>query len=146
MDVVFWHWLILGIVLIAIEVVAPGTYLLFPGIAAVLTGILAYAAPGLGWEGHALAFAVLTVAAAVAGRGLYARLRRQPTDEPALNRRGQQYVGSVHTLEAPIRDGHGRLRLGDTTWRITGPDLPAGTRVTVVGVDSITLRVEQSAE
>lgn len=144
MELVFWHWLVLGIVLIAIEVVVPGTYLVFPGIAALLAGILAYVAPGLGWEGPALAFAVLTVAAAVAGRGFYARLRHAATDEPNLNRRGQQFIGTVHTLDAPIRDGRGRLKLGDTTWPIAGPDLPAGTRIVVVGVDSITLRVEQS--
>lgn len=144
MEPVFWHWLILGIVLIAAEVVAPGTYLLFPGIAALLTGVLAYVAPGLGWEGHALAFALLTMTAALAGRGLYARLRHTPTDEPNLNHRAAGFIGTVHTLDAPIRDGQGRLKLGDSTWRITGPDLPAGTRVIVVGVDSITLRVEQS--
>lgn len=146
MDLVFWHWLILGVVLIGAEALAPGTYLLFPGIAAVLTGLLALVAPGLAWEGQALVFAILTVAAAVAGRGIYARLRLAPTDEPALNRRGTVFIGTIHTLDNPIRDGAGRLKLGDTTWRIAGPDLPAGAKVKVVGVDSITLRVEQSGE
>jgi membrane protein implicated in regulation of membrane protease activity len=144
MDLIFWPWLILGIVLIAIEVVVPGTYLLFPAIAALLTGLLAFVMPGLGWEGHALAFALLTMAAALAGRGLYARLRHAATDEPNLNRRMAAFIGTTHMLDAPIRDGRGRLKLGDSTWRITGPDLPAGTKIVVVGVDSITLRVEQS--
>ncbi|MGE5545831.1 MAG: NfeD family protein [Solirubrobacterales bacterium] len=140
----FWHWLILGVVLIALEILAPGTYLLFPGIAAVLTGVLAYAAPSWGWEVHALVFAGLTVVVAATGLRVYHRLARAPSDEPTLNRRGAQFVGSIHTLSAPIVDGSGRLRLGDTTWKVVGPDLPAGTRVRVVGVDGIALRVERA--
>ncbi|HSV29009.1 MAG TPA: NfeD family protein [Candidatus Omnitrophota bacterium] len=144
MQVDFWHWLILGFVLIALEVLMPGTFLLWPGIAALLTGILAYMAPGLGWEGHALAFAVLTVAAAFAGRRLYDRLRHPVADEPNLNRRAAQYVGTVHTLSADIVDGTARMKVGDSTWKVTGPDLPAGTRVRVVAVDGIALRVEKA--
>lgn len=143
MEVTFWHWLILGFLLITFEVLVPGTFLLWPGIAAVLTGVLAYVAPGLAWQVDAVVFAALTVASALLGRRLYARLKQPAADEPALNRRAQGHIGSVHTLTAPIVDGQGRMKVGDSTWKVLGPDSPAGTRVRVVGVDGIALVVER---
>lgn len=144
MDVTFWHWLILGFALIAFEVMVPGTFLLWPGIAAIVTGILAYSTVAEGWQAQAVIFAILTVASAFAGRRLYARLKEPVSDEPALNRRAQQMIGGVHTLDTPILDGQGRMKVGDGTWKIKGPDLPTGTRVRVIGVDGIALVVEKS--
>lgn len=143
MEPTFWHWLILGFALIALEVVVPGTFLIWPGIAAVLIGLVAYMAPGLAWQALAALFAVLTVAAALVGRRLYARLHQPIDTEPALNRRAESFVGSTHTLGTPILDGQGRLRLGDTTWKVVGPDLPTGTRIRIIGVDGIALKVEK---
>lgn len=143
MTPVFWHWLIAGVVLIAAEAMVPGTYLLWPGVAAFVTGMVAYMAPGLGWETHAVIFAVLTVLAAVVGRRLYAKLKQTDSAAPLLGKRAAQLVGSVHTLDTPILDGYGRMKLGDTTWKVAGPDLPTGTKVRVVGADGIVLRVEK---
>lgn len=143
MEIVFWHWLILGFVLLAGEVLLPGTFLMWPGIAAILAGILAYAAPSLGWEVHALVFAVATVLAAAIGRTAYARLRDPRTDHPTLNRRAAQLVGSLHTLDTPLADGRGRMKVGDTTWSVAGPDLPAGTKVRVTGAEGNVLTVER---
>lgn len=142
MHMVFWHWLIAGVVLIGAEAIMPGTYLLWPGIAAFITGMVAYMAPGLGWEIHAVIFAVLTVLVAIAGRRLYGKLKQPVSDAPLLNRRAAQLIGGIHTLDTPILDGYGRMRLGDATWKIAGPDLPTGTRVKIVAVDGIVLRVE----
>lgn len=143
MDITFWHWLILGFALVALEVVVPGTFLVWPGLAAIVTGIIAYSAPGLPWQALAGIFAVLTVVSAVVGRKLYGRLREPVGSEPALNRRAQAFVGTTHTLATPILDGAGRIKLGDTTWKILGPDLPTGARVRIVGVDGIALKVEK---
>lgn len=145
MQPVFWHWLIAGVVLIGAEAMVPGTYLLWPGIAAFLTGVVAYMAPGLGWEVHAGIFAALTVAAAVAGRKLYSRLKEPASQAPLLNKRAAQLVGTIHTLDTPILDGYGRMKLGDTTWKVSGPDLPTGARVTVIGADGIVLKVEETS-
>ncbi|MDA8231817.1 MAG: NfeD family protein [Magnetospirillum sp.] len=142
---VFWHWLTLGILLIAFEIMVPGSFLLWPGIAAVLTGMLAYMAPGLGWETHALVFAGLTVASAILGRRVYSRLR-VPSDEPDLNRRARSYIGTVHALATPIVGGSGRVTVGDTTWKVAGPDLAAGTKVIVTGAEGIVLTVEKAEE
>ncbi|MGE4280652.1 MAG: NfeD family protein [Magnetospirillum sp.] len=142
MTPVFWHWLVAGVVLIGAEALVPGTYLLWPGIAAFITGMVAYMAPGLGWEVHAVIFAVLTVLTAVAGRRLYAKLKEPQSQAPLLNKRAAQLVGSVHTLDTPILDGYGRMKLGDTTWKVAGPDLPTGAKVKVVDSDGIVLKVE----
>ncbi|MBC7952900.1 MAG: NfeD family protein [Rhodospirillaceae bacterium] len=142
-DITFWHWLILGIALIAAEVLVPGTFLLWPGIAAILTGALAYAAPALDWRVDALVFAALTVASALLGRKLYARLKHPNADEPALNRRADSLIGGEHILTAPLVGGEARMKVGDSTWKVVGEDLPAGTRVRVVGVEGISLRVER---
>lgn len=143
MEMTFWHWLILGFVLVALEVVVPGTFLVWPGLAAIITGVVAYSAPGLPWQALAALFAVLTVVSALVGRRLYARLREPVDGEPALNRRAQAFIGTTHTLASPILDGQGRMKLGDTTWKIVGPDLPTGARVRIVGVDGIALKVEK---
>ena len=136
----FWHWWIFALGLLILEVFAPGAYFLGMGVAAGLVGALLFAMPELGWQGQWIAFAVLSLAFIV---GLRAWLRRHPpaTDQPALNRRGEQYVGRVFTLEEPIVNGTGKVRVDDTTWKVWGPDAPAGTRVEVVGVDGVILRV-----
>ena len=72
----FWLWLILGFVLVGAEVMMPGAFLLWPGIAALLTGMVAYSMPGLGWQALAVLFAVLTVASALLGRRAYGHFRQ----------------------------------------------------------------------
>ena len=54
--------------------------------------------------------------------------RGDESDQPLLNRRGEQLIGRIATLTEPIKDGRGRVRIGDTMWRVSGPDLPAGAQ------------------
>ncbi len=140
-EMIFWHWLVLGAVLMVAEVVVPGVYLLWIGLAALLTGGMAYVLPSLGWHIHALFFAVMTVAAAIAGHRLYAR--GGDGGLPYLNRRGSEFIGHIHVLETPIVGGTGRLRVADSSWRIIGSDLPAGVKVRVVAVQGASLVVEK---
>ncbi|HSE77920.1 MAG TPA: NfeD family protein [Alphaproteobacteria bacterium] len=142
-DLVYWHWWALAIALGVVEIVAPGTYFLWLGAAAAVVGFVVLLVPGLPPLGQWFLFAVLAFVAIFVSRAL---LRRYPieTDEPDLNRRGQQYVGRVLTLEAPIRNGRGRIKVGDSVWAIAGADMPEGTRVRVTGVDGVTLLVERA--
>ena len=59
-----------------------------------------------------------------------------------LNRRSDALVGRVFTLDKPIMDGSGTVRVDDTIWRVSGPDCPAGSRVKVVRADGASLTVE----
>ncbi|EIM27313.1 NfeD family protein [Microvirga lotononidis] len=136
-----WAWIILGVVLIGVELLAPGSFFLWLGLAAIVTGMLD-ALLGLSWQAAALLFALLAVGAVILGR--YAtRSKTQPdTAATALNQRGQSLIGRVFTLETPIKDGEGRIRVDDSSWRVIGADRFAGAKVRVVRVEGSTLVVD----
>src|SRR5262245_42848545 len=139
----YWDWFILAAVLLALEIIAPGTFMLWLGLAAFLVGAISLAVEW-SWQFQFVAFAVFAIAAIPLWRPVGARLA-SPTDQPFLNRRADAFIGRVFTLEKPIVDGSGTVGIGDTIWRITGPDCPAGSRVKVAAVDGATLRVEAAA-
>ena len=128
-----WNWMVLGCALLALEIVLPGFFLLWIGVAALITGalsLLLWDASYWVWQTQVVVFLILAVAAAHAGNRLM-RGRGGDSDMPLLNRRSEQMIGKVATLTEPIKDGRGRVRIGDTMWRISGPDLPAGTQVRI---------------
>lgn len=135
-----WSWIVAGLVLLALELVVPGGFLLWMGIAGILTGILTLFQP-LDWPIQWLVFGVLSLASILVWVRL-TRHRAAQTDRPLLNQRTERFIGQEAVLDQPIRGGFGRLALEDTVWRIAGPDLPAGQRVRIVGADGAVLRVE----
>jgi membrane protein implicated in regulation of membrane protease activity len=136
-----WAWIILGVVLIGVELLAPGAFFLWLGLAAIGTGLLD-AMLNLSWQASALLFAVLCVAAVILGRFVtHSKGQTEPQAE-LLNQRGQSLVGRVFILEAPIKDGEGRIRVDDSSWRVTGADRFAGAKVRVVRVEGSTLVVD----
>jgi membrane protein implicated in regulation of membrane protease activity len=136
-----WHWMILGVALVILEALAPGVIFLWMGIAALITGLIAFAADGLSWQFQTLMFAGLSIVSVTTGR-MWIKRRQVESDHPTLNRRGEQYIGRTFTLSEPIVNGIGKLRADDTTWKISGDDLPEGSRVRVVGANGTILRVE----
>ena len=136
----YWHWWILAGILLLIEVLAPSFFFLWLSIAAAITGVILLAAPEIGWQYQLIIFSGLSVVSIALFRR-YQRRNPAITDQPALNRRGEQYIGRTFTLEQPVVNGVGTLRVDDSTWRIAGDDLPAGTRVTVTGVDGVVLKI-----
>ena len=86
-------------------------------------------------------FAVIAVVSAVALRPLLHRLQKR-TGEGNLNARGDSLIGKTIVLDAPILAGRGRVKLGDGSWTVVGPDMVAGARVRVAAVDGTELRVE----
>jgi hypothetical protein len=140
-NAVYWHWWVLGVVLIILEAFSPGVFFIWMGVAAALVGLVMLLFPDLGWEYQLLLFALASVASVVLWRLL---LDRHPTatDQPRLNRRGEQYVGRTFTLDEPMINGLGKIRVDDSTWKVEGEDCAAGTRVRVVGVDGVVLKVE----
>ena len=140
-SLVFWHWWILAGVLLIIELTAPVFFFLWLGMAAAATGLLLLVFPSMPVEFQLVLFAVLSVVAVIAWRK-YRESRPVVSDQPNLNRRGQQYEGRVFTLDQPIENGIGKITVDDSTWRVKGPDLPAGTRVRVSGVEGVVFLVE----
>lgn len=137
----YWHWWVLGTVLIILEVFAPGAFMLWMGIAAAVVGMILLVVPAMALEFQLLVFAVLSVGSIVVWRGYRRRHPPAASDQPMLNRRGTQYIGRVFTLDEPIVNGFGKLRVDDTTWKVAGPDLSGGARVRVTAVDNTVLNV-----
>ncbi|MBD8899321.1 NfeD family protein [Rhodanobacter sp. DHG33] len=135
-------WWILALLLIAGEVMVPGYFLLWIGIAAAAMGVLLWLFPGLGLLTQAVLFAVLALAACLAyARWLRPRIERRVPGRERLNRRGEQMVGQRYVLIDPIVNGRGKVRVGDGQWLVSGPDLPLGSTVEVTAVDGTTLKV-----
>ena len=137
----FWHWLILAAVLGAIEAVLPGMFFIWFGLAAGLTGLVVLVIPGLGWGVEVALFLALAIVCVFIGRTVMHRGAKQSAD-PTLNRRGEGYIGRRFTVETPIVNGRGAIKVDDSVWRASGPDLAAGRQVKVVGVDGSVLKVE----
>jgi membrane protein implicated in regulation of membrane protease activity len=142
LEPVYWNWWLLGVVLMTIEAIVPGYFFLWMGVAALLVGLALTVLPELDWTWQALLFAVLSFSSIVIWQW---RLRRHPTHtaDSLLNRRGHQYVGRVFTLEAPVINGHGKIRVDDSTWKVlVDQDCPAGVRLRIVGVEGVMLKGE----
>ena len=142
-DIIYWHWLILAVVMIILEMLMPGAYLLWMGVSAIFIGALMYVFPEMVFLVQILIFAMLSVISVVMYRS-YRKKNPLVTDEPALNRRGEQYIGRTFTLEEPIMNGEGKITVDDTTWKITGRNIDAGGTVRVVAVEGSTLKVENT--
>jgi membrane protein implicated in regulation of membrane protease activity len=135
-----WNWLIVGLILMALELLAPGVFLVWLGLAALVVGLAAFTFDPT-WEVQILMFALFAASAVPLWRRL-ARGNAAPSkSNPFLNRRAAGLVGRVFTLEKPIIDGAGTVRVDDTVWRVAGPDAPAGSRVRIVEADGANLTV-----
>ena len=135
-----WNWLIFGFILMALEVLAPGVFLFWLGLAALLVGLLSFAIHP-SWELQILMFAVFAAAAVPLWRRIARSNNSVSKSNPFLNKRADALVGRVFTLEKPIIDGSGTVRIDDTIWRVAGPDTPAGSRVKIVQADGASLTV-----
>ena len=135
-----WNWLVFGIILMALELVAPGVFLFWLGLAALLVGLLSFVVQP-SWQSQILMFAVFAAAAVPLWRRVARNHTSASKSNPFLNKRAEALVGRVFTLEKPIIDGSGTVRIDDTIWRVAGPDAPAGSQVKIVRADGASLTV-----
>ena len=138
-----YHWLTLGAVLIGIEMVMPTQYLIWPGIAALVTGLLAFGWD-VSWTTEVGVFAVLSAILVTASHYLP---QQAMGDTSALNQRTDHIVGKFATVAEDFRHGEGSVTVGDTRWlaqAVDGADLVAGTRVEVVAAESTLLKVKRA--
>ncbi|WP_269585517.1 NfeD family protein [Roseibium sp. Sym1] len=137
-----WSWFVLGLLLLGLEILAPGTIFLWFGLSAIVVGIVSLVYD-FAWQIDVSLFIVLSLVSLLIGRRLMIRLISEKGD-PGLNQRGSRYVGREFTLATPLSEGAGNLSIDDTIWRITGPDLPAGTKVRVESIDGVRLVVTRA--
>lgn len=140
--IIFWYWWALAAVLLVFEMMLPGVVFLFLAIGAAASGALLLVVSDLSLEFQLFVFAIVSVASAVALRPTLKRLQRGRTGEANLNARAHALVGRTIVLDTPILGGQGRVKLGDGSWTVTGPDMVAGTRVRVAAVNGTELKVE----
>lgn len=137
-------WAALALLLFAAEALAPGAFMLWLGFAAVAMCLAVLLMPGLSLLAQMAAFVALSFLSIQVYRRWFRR-REPPSDQPALNHRAAALVGRVVPLERAIVDGRGRVQIADAYWEVTGPDLPAGSHVRIIGAEAMVLQVEPVA-
>ncbi len=135
----WWHWMVLAVLLAAGETLIPGAVVIWFAASAAVIGLLMVVVD-IPWQYQLIGFGLLGLAALLLYRS-YRKKNPGPVEQPNLNQRGQQYVGSELVLVEAIEQGSGKARLGDGVWKVSGPELPAGARVRVTGVNGTILTV-----
>jgi hypothetical protein len=144
-DILFWHWWILAGMLLILELTSPVFFFLWLSFSAAAVGFLLLVFPNIPVEAQLVLFGILSIVAVLAWRK-FREVRPPLSDQPLLNQRGQQYTGRTFTLDQPIVNGVGKVQVDDSTWRVKGPELPAGVDVRVVGVDGVVFVVERAEQ
>lgn len=141
-----WTWVAAGLLILGIEIMMPSTFLLWPGLSALVVGLITLIIGNESaiwpWQAQILVFLILSVMIAVIGKRIMKNKDYNQSENPNLNERGAQLIGQTAILADPIANGMGRIKIGDTTWRVKGKDAKAGAKVTVVSYDAGTLIVE----
>ena len=146
-EIVFWHWWVLGLVFLVFEMLASAYFFLWLGACAGAVGLLLLIFPAMSAN---LQFGLWSIFAVISITGWYLhRKKTRPAREEenlALNERGKQYVGRKFTLEEAIINGEGKIRVDDSTWKVESEtDFDAGVKVEVTGVDGTVLTVTEAA-
>ena len=141
-----WFWLSIGLALAAIEMIAPGFFLMWLGAAAIIVGLMTWGVSAtwgltMSLPLQVALFAMISVLTVYAGKKFFAQNPIE-SDDPLLNDRGARLTGEIVTVTEAISDGRGRVRVGDSEWSARGADASAGTRVRVTGADGAVLLVE----
>jgi membrane protein implicated in regulation of membrane protease activity len=59
------------------------------------------------------------------------------------HRMGERFIGQIVTVPQGILNGTGRVKLGTRQWSLRGPDIPAGGKARITGVDGRVLIVDR---
>jgi membrane protein implicated in regulation of membrane protease activity len=138
-----WVWLTLGVLLAGLEMLVPGVYLVWLGIAAIITGVMT-GLLALSLPLQVVDFVFLSLIIAFSARRFLSESPIRGAD-PLMNRRGARMVGEIAMVVQAIEHGSGRVHIGDSEWNVRGPDVAAGERVRITGTDGATLLVEPLA-
>lgn len=141
-EVVFWYWWVAAVLLLGIEMMSPGFFFLWMAVSALFTGLLLLVIPVMTIEVQLFIFAILSMCSVLAWKR-YMTDHPTETDHPHLNQRGAEYIGRTFTVLEAIENGQGKIKVGDSRWRVEGEDCPAGSIVKVTAVDSTIFKVEK---
>lgn len=144
-EVLYWYWLILGVLFFALEIFVPGAIFMWFGFGALVTGSLLFLFPEMGQGLQVLIFAIFSGASIIAWRkSAFFREESTPSDSPDLNNRLNAHIGKEYVLTEAIENGRGTVKVGDSTWRVEGEDMPVDTFVRVKAINGIIFVVEKA--
>ena len=135
------YWFIFGVVLMILELIVPGVFLLCIGFASLLTGVFCWLVPAWPFAVFGMIFAVLSVVFAFLGQKIISS-SQEKTQNNTLNNRMEIYVGKTYPVTGAIVDGRGKIAVEDTVWNaISDTNIPVGTTVKVTGFEGTALKV-----
>lgn len=134
-----WHWLVLALVLGVAEILLPATVIIWFALGAGLTSLAMVAIPDMSLLAQSLVFSLASLLGLFVGRRL---LTRDKGPASSLNQGVSSLVGKQALVSEAIRNGRGAVRVGDTRWAASGPDLEEGTKVRIVAARSSVVEVE----
>lgn len=137
-----WFWWIAVAVLLLLEMMMPGFFMLWLAFAAALTAIVDHLF-NFGWMGEVFTFALLSLASILASWRFVMNQRHKKSDSPHLNQRQNAFVGKTYILVEAIINGSGKIKVEDALWDVDGDDQAKGARVKVTAVDGLRLKVEK---
>ena len=136
----FWHWPILAVIFLLLELVTGSGFLLWLSVGSFLMFGLMMLIPGLYWPFQLLFFSAFSIGA-VLSWWRYLKGCTEKNDTPNLNRRTQNFVGRTFDLTTAIKNGRGKVKVGDSFWIVEGEDQEVGTKVKVVSAGTMILTV-----
>lgn len=141
-ELVFWHWWVVAVFMLAIEIMAPGLFFVWLSLAGFVVGIVVFLIPATPIEIQLLLFSALSVISVYIWR-YYGFKQSTASDQPLLNKRGNQYIGRVFLVATAIENGYGKIKIADSIWSVEGDDCPLGTKVEIVGLKGAVFTVKR---
>lgn len=140
-----WHWLSLGMLVLILEILGAGGFMLGIGVASLCIALILVIFPNLAWYWQFILFAVLSIAITLVYWKKFRKFNNQ-TEQPLLNSRVARLIGRSVSLLTPIQNGLGKIQVEDALWTVScSQELPQGSIVDIVDADGMTLVVKPHA-
>ncbi|OOF70528.1 NfeD family protein [Rodentibacter caecimuris] len=137
-----WHWLGVGFLLLIAEVILPGVFFLWWGLAAIIVSAVMKFFPGLNLVNLVICYAVLSGFLSLIWWKYQHSKDNQDQSKTTLNQLDHAMLGKKGIVKEITVNDIGRGAFGDTTWRIQGENLNINDLIEVVDVRGITLIVK----
>ena len=142
-ELAWWHWVVIGFVLIGVELIVPSFYLIWFGLGALMVGLLSAIFPTLGGNVQVILWTLFSVALVI----LWFKFWR-PGTKTLAGSSDTQIVGEIGMLTRPVEPFvRGEVRFqkplgGSDLWPCVSDDsIPIGERVRVVSAEGNLVRV-----
>ncbi len=141
LEIIFWHWWIFAIVILTMELLAPAFFFIWIALSGFIVGAVLFIFPSINLEAQLFLFALLSITSIFLWR--YFRINYQPeSDQPLLNKRSAQFIGRIFPLYEAIENRRGKIKVDDSIWTVQGQDSPLESKVEVIAVKGMILKVK----